>query len=133
MTAIHIEAQVSPEQLLRAVEQLPPRELAMFVAQVLALRAKRDAPHLSHKEAALLMRINQGIPADLQRSYDDLITKRRATTLTPEDHAELLQLTDRIETLEADRIATLADLARLRHTSLTDLMHTLGIQPPAYV
>ena len=39
MTTIQIEALVSPDQLLRAVEQLPPSELAAFVAQVFALRA----------------------------------------------------------------------------------------------
>jgi len=133
MSTIHIEAQVSPEQLLRAVEQMPPQELAAFIRHVLALRAQREARHLSQAESALMLRINQGIPADLQRRYDDLIAKRSAATLIPEEYAELLQLTDQVEQLEADRIAALTELAGLRQTSLTDLMHTLGIQPPPYV
>ena len=45
-------------------------------------------------------RINQGIPAELQRSYEDFSTKRRAAALIPEQHAELLQLTDRSQKSE---------------------------------
>lgn len=36
MTTIQIEAEVSTEQLLLAVEQLPPREFAAFLTQLLA-------------------------------------------------------------------------------------------------
>jgi hypothetical protein len=39
MPVIRVEAWVSPEDLLKAIEQLSPDELSPFVAQVLALRA----------------------------------------------------------------------------------------------
>lgn len=39
--------QIESEQLLKAVEQLPPHELDAFVAQVLAVRAQREALNLS--------------------------------------------------------------------------------------
>ena len=45
------------------------------------------------------------------------------------EHEELLRLTNQVEGLEADRLAHLAELARLRRTSLTALMEELGIQP----
>jgi hypothetical protein len=64
MTTISIEAQVSTEQLLHAVERLPPQELATFVDQVVALRAQRTAPHLDQPETTLLLQINQGISAE---------------------------------------------------------------------
>jgi hypothetical protein len=38
-----------------------------------------------------------------------------------------LQLTEKIETIQAQRIENLADLARLRGISLTALMENLGI------
>lgn len=47
MPTIHVEAEVSREELLKAVEQLSPQELSQFVSQVLTLRARRDAPGLS--------------------------------------------------------------------------------------
>ncbi len=86
-------------------------------------------PHLPQRESELLLRINQGLPDDTARRYRDLISRRRTGTLSPEEHEELLRLTDRAEVLEADRLAHLAELARLRHTSLSRLMEELGIQP----
>jgi hypothetical protein len=74
MTTVHIEANISTEQLLRAVEQLPPVELTALVDQILALQARREAPHLSQSEAALLQQINQPIPDDMQRRFDEPVT-----------------------------------------------------------
>lgn len=133
MPTIQIEAQVSTEQLLRAVEQMAAQELEAFVARVLTLRAQREAPHLPPDESALLLKINQAIPPDLQQRYDELIAKRRTETLTPDEYAELLQLTDRVEQLEAERVGALATLAQVRHVSVTELMQTLGLPLPAYV
>jgi len=121
--------QVESDQLLKAVEQLSPHELEAFVAQVLAVRAQREAPTLSAAESTLLLTINSAIPEPLQQRYDELIVQRQAEQLTPTEHAELLQLTIEIEQREADRVAALADLARLRGVPLTQLMQTLGIQP----
>src|SRR3712207_6810239 len=121
--------QVEADQLLKAVEQMPPHELDAFVAQVLAVRAQREAPMLSATESTLLIRINHAIPQPLQQRFDALIARRDAERLSPEEHAELLELTTQIEQREADRIAALAALAQLRNMSLNDLMQSLRIQP----
>jgi uncharacterized protein YnzC (UPF0291/DUF896 family) len=78
----------------------------------------------------LLLKINQGIPDALQARFNELITKRKAMTLTNVEQAELIQLTDEIEQLDAKRIEYLAELSRLRRRSLTQVMQDLGIQPP---
>lgn len=96
--------------------------------QVIALQAQRKAPSLPQAEAELLLKINQGMPSELQQRYDELISKRRAEILTPEEYEELLYLTEQIEHLEARRMECLAELARLRKTSLTSLMENLRIQ-----
>jgi hypothetical protein len=157
MPTVQVEAQVSSEELLKAVGQLKHRDrariqslqvyseefltaigqlklpdLERFVSQVIALQAQRKAPVLPQAEAELLLRINQGIPADIQKRYDELIVKRRAETLTPDEHIELLRLTEKVEKIEAQRMKYLAELARLRRTSLTVLMKKLGIRTPAY-
>lgn len=119
--------QIESEQLLKAVEQLPPHELDAFVAQVLAVRAQREAPTLSTAESTLLLTINSAIPEALQQRYDELIVQRQAEQLTPTEQVELLQLTTEIEQREADRVAALADLSRLRGIALTQLLQTLGI------
>lgn len=132
MSTLHIEAQVSLDALLRAVEQLSLPELEQFAAQVLTLQARRKAPGLSKEETDLLLLINRGVPPNVQARYDELTARRRAETLTPEEHDDLLCLTDQIEKLDAERMAHLARLARLRGSSLSALMNQLGIEPPAY-
>ena len=132
MTTIRVEAQLSTEELLKAVGQLSLPDLERFVGQVIVLQAQRKAPSLPQTEAELLLKINQGIPADIQHRYNELIAKRKAETLTPEEHSELLRLTEQVEKLEAQRVEYLAELARLRRTSLTALMASLGIRTPTY-
>lgn len=79
-----------------------------------------------------MQKINQGLPKELLKKFDELVAKRQAEDLTSDEHKELLSLTDQVEKLEAQRLEHLAELARLRQTSITDLMNSLGIQSPAY-
>jgi hypothetical protein len=124
--------EVSANELLKAVQQLSPAELEGFVAQVLALRAERVAPRLSAEETTLLERIQQGMPEDQHRRYRELIDKLRGETITPEERAELLRLTDAAEEWQAKRLEALAELASLRKVSLSAVMDQLGIKPPPY-
>ncbi len=131
MAVIRVEAHLTSDELVKAVEQLDAPELERFVAQIIALQARRKAPSLSQTEAALLQGINQGVPADLQRRYGELIARRQAGQLEPEEQRELLRLTDQIEAIEARRAEHLAALARLRGISLAQLVAELGIAPAA--
>ncbi len=132
MTTIQLQSQVSLDALLSGVEQLSTPDLERLANQVLALRARRHAPSLPRKEADLLQRINQGLPAETQQRFNLLTAKRRAEILTPEEHQELLGLVDEIELRDAKRLEYLAELAQLRNISLRTLMNQLGIRPPAY-
>jgi hypothetical protein len=133
MSTVKLEVQLSSEELLKAVEQLNQSELEQFVSKVIALQAQRKAVNLPHKEADLLIKINQAIPSHIQTHYDELIIKRDNETLTTEEYSDLLELTTQIENWEAKRIENLAELARLRGISLTQLMENLGIQTQIYV
>jgi hypothetical protein len=130
MTTIPIE--VSTEQLLRAVERLPAQDLDAFVAQVIALRAQRNAPHLTQEETALLRQINAPLAPDLQRRFDELIAKRQAETIAPDELDELIQITEQIEHHDAERLAALGDLAHHRQITIPALMDLLGIRAPSY-
>lgn len=132
MPTVQVEANLSFDDLLQAAQQLSEPELEKFVGQVVALQAQRKAPSLSQSETELLLKINQGIPHHLQLRYDELIIRRRAEILTPEEQRELLELTAQVEAIEAKRIEDMAELARLRRTTLPSLMKELGIQPPVY-
>jgi hypothetical protein len=90
MSTIQVHVQVSPDELAEAVAQLPPAERDQFINRVLALRSQQTSG-LPHDEVTLLLQINQGLPEPVQQRYDDLIAKRQAETLTPDEHAELLR------------------------------------------
>jgi len=132
MATISIEAHVSTEQLLHAVEQLPPQEFAAFVARLLALRARRQEPHLSQSETALLLQINQRIDPSNEHRLHELVAKRQDETITENELHELIGLTDLIEQRDLKRLAALDALATLRRLSLADLMASLGIPPPSH-
>ncbi len=133
MPTVQIEAQLTTDELLRAVQQLSKNELDHFVFQVVSLRAKKQAPSLPVSESDLLQKINTGLPTELRDRYTELIEKRRAEKLTTEEQKELLTLSDEVEKLEVQRVEYLAEMARLRQTTMTDLMNVLGIQTPVYV
>jgi len=80
-----------------------------------------------------LLKINQTIPLDTHKFYHQLTLKRDAENLTNDEYKELLKLTEQIEKLQAQRVESLVDLARLRGITLTALMENLGIQTQIYV
>jgi len=132
MPAVQINEQISSEELLNAAGKLSASELEKFVSQVITLQARRRAPCLPQAESELFLKINQGIPAGLQKRYNQLIAKRRAESLSPHEYKELLRLTNEVEKLEARRIAHLGELASIRRISLRQLMDDLGIHGPGY-
>lgn len=131
MPTIQVQAQLTADDLLHAVEQLGPPELEQFARRVLALRAHRRAPCLSGDETELLVQINRGLPAGMRERYTALAGKRAEQTLSPEEQEELLRLTDRAEELEARRVEALVELARLRGQPLAALLKDPGIPAAA--
>lgn len=121
------------ENIMQAAERLPVNELAHLVQDLLSLQARRQAPVLPTSEAELLLQINQGLTAEQQVRYEQLIEKRLAETLTSVEHQELMQLNQMIEQLNVARIKNLISLAQLRQTTLPQLMAELGIAEPHYV
>jgi len=132
MPAVQMKKKLSSDELLKAADKLSASELEKFVSQVITLQARRRAPCLPQAESELLLKINQGIPAGLQKRYNQLIAKRRAESLSPYEYKELLRLTDEVEKLEARRIAHLSELASIRRISLRQLMDDLDIHGPGY-
>jgi hypothetical protein len=123
---------MSIDELIKAANQLNETDLNQLLHQIVVLRARRKTPILPEEEAQLLLKINQGIPTDLRTSYQILREKREAETLDDKEYDSLIQLSNQIEQIGAQRLEALAKLAQLRQVSLLDLMETLGIQPVSY-
>ena len=123
-------SQIEAERLMDAAPRMSRAELERLVARLFALKAKQEAPSLSPRESELLIKINQPVPAEIQRRCVSLIRKRRRRKLSRAEHRELLALTEQIEQYDVDRLKCLSELARLRGLPLPDLMRELGIEPP---
>ena len=92
----------------------------------------QSIPHLSNAESELMQRINEGLPAETWEQYHDLVAKRRAETLTSEQHRTLISLSNQIEEDYAQRLGFVLELARLHGTSLEAQMKALGIPQYSY-
>jgi hypothetical protein len=124
---------MSLDELIKAANQLDEPDLEQLLHQVVVLRARRKAQVLPEEEAQLFLKINQGVPAALRARYQILRQKREAETLTDTEYDTLIQLSNQIEQIGAQRLEALASLAQLRQVSLPEIMETLGIQPVTYV
>jgi len=131
MSVIQAPVQLSPHHLLEAARQLEAADLNKFVDAVIALRAKRRPPVLPQTEAELLQKINQAPPVDWV-VYRELIHKRQAEMISPDELTVLQQMSEMLELFNAQRIQHLAELAQLRQYPLSKLMADLGIHPPEY-
>jgi predicted DNA-binding protein with PD1-like motif len=102
------------------------------MSQVISLQAKRKSPALSKKETEILLKINKGLPIKTRKRFGELNKKRQAETLTTSEHKELLSLIGQIEKSDSERIGHMAELARIRGISLTELMKESEIFPSAH-
>jgi excisionase family DNA binding protein len=119
---------MSLDDRVQAASQRNVAKLDRLLQQIVTLRAQRKAQALPPEEADLLERINQGVPDDLHAAYQALRAKREAETLTEAEHDRLIQLSNQIEQLGAQRLEALATLAQLRQVALPTLMGTLGLE-----
>jgi len=124
-----IEVQISPEQILSAIQKMPETDLDLLIRQVLQIRGQRQAPNLSRTESDLLHQVTYCVPVELQTRFNELVKKRQAITINELELQELCDLNDRIELLEASRIKDLPQLAQLRSVSLLELMNQLKLTP----
>jgi len=130
MPTVQLKAELSFDQIVNAVAQLSGAELEKLFAQLIPVRPLYEKNRLSDTESQLLMNINEGVPVNVQRRYDELIAKRNKRMLTEEEYGELLRLTDQVELLDAKRLEYLTELAQIRNKPLPLLMNELGIVPP---
>jgi delta 1-pyrroline-5-carboxylate dehydrogenase len=121
--------QVETDELLKAALQLPQVELEQFVRRLFSLKARERTSVLSEREAELLDQIYQKLPDDTQQRLNELIKKRQAYTITPDELQELIELTDQAEAFDVARVELISELAHLRNVPLAQLIQQLGLKP----
>jgi len=117
------------KNLLRTIDSLPDQELHELTQEVLRKNAQRHSEALSTPESELLSSINEPVPAEMARRYQQLIGKRDEQTLTSEEHQELCRLNDSIEERNVQRLTMVAELARRRGRTLREMADQLSLRP----
>ncbi|MEO0869804.1 MAG: hypothetical protein AAFY17_15480 [Cyanobacteria bacterium J06642_11] len=107
------------------VLQLLDQSLQSQAAQTFA------GTQLSKDEAELLQTINHSLVDIEWQTYHALIAKRQTEMLTADEQEALIAFSDRLEEANVNRMQAIADLARLRHTSIDALMAELELKPLA--
>jgi len=130
MVTVEVSAKLSVEDLVLAVEKLPTEELTRFVRRVVAIQARRGAALLIDEEEQTLLEAIKGRLAtyDAQERLDVLREKSREGALTSAEQAELLSFVQQVESRDLARVEALAALARKRGTTVSALMHELGLE-----
>src|SRR5260370_22759982 len=105
---------------LRALAGRTGRDLSSTIAGVVEEQVQKHAaedllpPHVPQAEADLLERIQRGLPEATWQRYDELQELRELEQLTPDQHRELIALTDEIEGWNVRRLQLAKQLADLR-------------------
>lgn len=109
---------LSIEQMLAALieRSFPPRQTAA------ARRLK-----VSKREAELLQKINLDIAPEVWATYHELKSKRQQLKLSPNELTHFQEITEQIELANAEWLAVLLELSKIRHVSLRQLMLDLGL------
>lgn len=120
-----VQLEVTTENLLNAVVQMPESEFNHFIEKARKLRQKETGPL---KEADILHKINTIFPVKKRQRYNELYAKFQTENISEKDHKELLKLSDEFEVLNAERLKYIGKLAALRRQTLENVITDLGIK-----
>jgi hypothetical protein len=125
-----ISVEITDENLLQAVVDLPAYEFENLIAK--AKRMRRDLPESREKrEVELIKKVNETMLSDdEQKRFDELVGKRRDEIISGEELDELIALTEKSESLNVKRLEYLAEIAQIKDTSLREVMKALEVFPP---
>lgn len=121
-----VQLEITTENLLNAVAQMPDSEFDSFVEKARKLRQK--GKNISSKEADLLHKINTIYPAEKRQRYNDLYAKFQTENISEKERGELLKSSDEFEILNAERLKYIGELATLRGQSLEKVIKDLKIK-----
>jgi len=118
------------EDMLKSAENLPPADLEKLVTGVLRLKSTRIHA-IPQNESHLLLKINHPFPADLSQRYEALLRKQRKG-LSEAERKELLEINNRVENLEAEKVQNLAQLAAIRGIDIDELIEEMSLPKRTY-
>ncbi len=135
-----IELQPDTERHLRKAARSSGMDTQEFVQLFLEVQFPTETKetHLNGRERELLQQLELDLPEAKWRRYrklsKKLLAEQRSAAgekfLAAGEYEELLELTQQVEAANVKRIERLSELAKLRKTSVPELMKQLGIKTP---
>jgi hypothetical protein len=117
----------TPDEVLDIVSHMSEADRDRVLRGLLAQRVAHHGHTLPCEEFALLRVINEGLPLEADIRYKELQAKLWDETLTEDEQAELIDLTDMAENHNVGRVAAMIELARLRGVSFDELREQLDM------
>lgn len=118
-----------PPDVERRISEEAEREGIPAVDLVRKTLEVRWATAPNPTEAALLARINEGFPAEFWERYQTLRPRIRETVASESERTEFLEMAERVERRQTERLGALVGLARLRGEDLDATISSLGLEP----
>jgi hypothetical protein len=128
--AVH-NVEISTENLLNIVSQLPEKEFQLFVKKAEKLRNKSVEARWTKREVEIIKEINECILSpEKQNRYDNLVKKRQDEKISQVELEELIALTDETEELNVKRLENLVRLALSSGKSVDEIIDELELRQP---
>lgn len=119
-------------ELIRLITETEDKEVLDEAMKVFhKANPDKTVSSLAPKETELLLLINEGLPEDIQATYNDLMQKSADGLITEEEEAEFLKILPAVEAKTAERLGHLVELAQVWNTTVDGVMDRLGITPPS--
>ena len=122
MQVFELPVQVTIPGLLRAVEQLPAKDLEDFLAQARLIQKRNQ------NDRYLLDIIYRQLPQPQRARLIELSQKLEQETIAEAERRELLNLVEKTEAADVERAEALLALAQQRAVSVSALMHDLRLE-----
>ena len=131
--AVH-SLEISTENLLGIVLQMPETEFNQFIEKARKLRQKSSKSNWTKHEVELIKKINESVlSAEKQSRFDKLVKKRRDEKITENELLELIGLNEESEKMNVERLTILTQLANAKNKTLPEIMELLEIYPPKVI
>ncbi len=119
------------KDILKAISTLETKDIEIFLKEVTGILAqKKEKESKNTDESTLIKQIKSAYPIKLNKRFQFLRSKLTTQQLSEKEQKELIDLTNRFEALDAQRLQYLMQLAQLRGTSLNDIIKEFS--PNAY-
>ena len=128
--AVH-NLEISTENLLGIVLQMPEKDFNQFIEKARKLRQKSVKTEWTKREIELIKQVNECVLSNEEQTrFDKLVKKRRAEKISQNELQELIDLTEKSENLNVERVKILLTLAKSKKINIDEVMEKLGIKPP---